>query len=75
MRISSPVGEYDYRLERVTFRDGRLEVLGRLGEWETTTVLDGSDLRNLLRKVAFPLALGGGLLLVTKRLRRVWVDV
>lgn len=71
MRISSPIGEYDYRVERVTFRDGRLEVLGRLGEWQTTTFLDRSDLLILLRKIAFPLMLGGGLLAVTKRLRRV----
>ena len=71
MRISSPVGEYDYHVERVALRDGRLEVIGRLGEWETTTFLDRSDLRNLLRKVAPALTVGSGIWVVTKWLRRV----
>ena len=71
MKINSPIGEYDYRVERVSFREGRLEVLGRLGEWETTTVLEPSDLLLLLRKVAVPLVLAGGFFAVTRRLRRV----
>jgi hypothetical protein len=71
VKISSPVGEYDYHVEHVTLRDGRLEVIGRLGEWETTTFLDRSDLRNLLRKVAPALMVGSGIWVVTKWLRRV----
>jgi hypothetical protein len=71
VKINSPIGEYDYRVERISVRDGRLEVLGRLGEWETTTILEPSDLLPLLRKVAWPLVLAGGLFAVTRRLRRV----
>jgi hypothetical protein len=71
VKINSPVGEYEYHLERVAFRDGRLEVLGRLGQWHTTTIFEAADLSNLLRKSAFPLMLAGGLWAVTRRVRRV----
>ena len=71
MKISSPVGEYEYHLERLTFSRGRLEVLGRLGQWQTTTILEPADLWNLLRKSAFPLMLTAGLFAVTRRARRV----
>lgn len=71
MKISSPIGDYDYRIERVKLRRGRLEVLGRLGEWETTTILEPADVLNVLRKMAIPLILGGSLLAVTRRRRRV----
>lgn len=71
MKISSPVGEYEYHLERLTFTGGHLEVLGRLGQWQTTTILEPADLWNLLRKAAFPLMLATGLWAVTRRVRRV----
>lgn len=71
MKIDSPVGEYDYRLDGVRFHDGRLEVIGHLGQWQTKTIFERSDLLNLLRKSAFPLVLVTGLLAVTRRLRRV----
>ncbi len=71
MKISSPVGDYEYRVDRVRFHDGRLEIDGSLGQWKTTTILDASDLRKLLRKSFFPLLVTGGLVAVTRRLRRV----
>lgn len=71
VKISSPIGDYDYRVERVTVRAGRLEVLGHLGQWETTTFLEPSDLWKLLRKSAFPALAAGGVWAVTRRLRRV----
>jgi hypothetical protein len=71
VKINSPIGEFDYRVEHVAFRDGRLEVAGRLGEWETTTIVEASDFLGLVRRLARPLALAAGLLLVTRRLRRV----
>ena len=70
MKINSPIGEFDYRVERVGFRDGHLEVAGRLGEWETTTIVEPSDFLSLLRKLALPLTLGG-LLFVTRCRGRV----
>jgi hypothetical protein len=71
VKISSPIGEYDYRVERVAFRGGHLEVLGRLGEWQTTTILDASDLAALIRKARVPAALAAALLAVTWRRSRV----
>lgn len=71
MKISSPIGEYDYRLDGVAVRDGRLEVSGRLGEWETKTIVEPSDLLGLLRRSVIPLTLLAGLRLVTRRRRRV----
>ena len=71
MKISSPVGEYEYQVERVAFRAGRVEILGRLGQWETTTILDGSDLRRVLRKSVVPLLLAAGLVAVTRGRKRV----
>jgi hypothetical protein len=71
VKISSPIGEYDYRVERVAFRGRRLEIVGRLGQWETTTILEPSDLRNLLRNSVIPAILVSGAWVVTRRLRRV----
>ena len=71
MKISSPVGEYEYQVERVAFRSGRIEILGRLGQWETTAILDKSDLRALLRKSVVPIMFGAGLVAVTRGLKRV----
>lgn len=71
MKITSPIGEYDYRLDGVAFRAGRLEVSGRLGEWETKTVVEPSDLLGLLRRSVIPLTLLAGLRLVTRRRGRV----
>jgi hypothetical protein len=71
VKITSPIGDYDYRVERVALRGGQIEVDGRLGEWETTMVLERSDLLGMLRKVALALMLGFGLFAVTRRRRRV----
>jgi hypothetical protein len=71
VKISSPIGEYEYRVERLRLHDRRLEVQGSLGQWETTTILDGGDLRKLLRKSAFPFAFIAVLLAVTTRRKRV----
>lgn len=71
MKISSPLGDYEYHVERVAISQGRLEVVGRLGQWQTTTIVEPADMRNLLRKTAFPLLLGAAAVTVTRRLRRV----
>jgi hypothetical protein len=71
VKIKSPVGEYEYRVERVTFHAGRLEVLGSLGQWQTTTIIEPADFWNLLRKSAFPALVIGGAWIVTRRFRRV----
>lgn len=71
VRISSPIGEYDYHVDRVAYRDRRVEVLGRLGEWQTTTIIEPSDLLALLRNRGVMLVLAGAALAVTRRLTRV----
>ena len=71
MKIRSPLGDYDYRVERVAVRNGQLEVTGRLGQWETTMVVERSDLAELGRRAAPALVLLGTVALVTRRRRRV----
>ena len=71
MKIVSPIGEYDYRVDGVTFRGGNLEVVGHLGQWETDTVLEASDLRALAVRALPPVALLFALCVVTRRLKRV----
>ena len=49
MRIKSPVGEYDYEVTALRLgRDG-LEVDGRLGQWQTTMVVEPKDLAPLAK--------------------------
>lgn len=71
MKVTTPLGDYDYRIERVALRDRHLEVKGRMGEWETTMVLDGSDLVEAGKRVGPVLALIGAIAVVTRRRRRV----
>lgn len=71
MKVRSPLGDYDYRVERVGVRDGQLEVAGRLGQWETTMVVERSDLVGLARRGVPVLALFCAIALVTRRHGRV----
>jgi hypothetical protein len=71
VKITTPLGDYDYRVERIGVRDGRLVVDGRLGEWETTMVVDRSDLLELVRRAAPALALISAGAFVALRHRRV----
>ena len=71
MKVQTPLGDYDYRVERVALRDGRLEVDGRLGEWETTMVVERSDLLDLARRFGPVLGLLSAAALVTWRQKRV----
>lgn len=68
VKILSPLGEFDYRVERVALRDGQLRVTGRLGQWETTTVVERPE---LLRMAVPVLATVCALYLVTRRPKRV----
>lgn len=71
MKISSPIGEYDYHVDRVSLRGGQVEVVGHLGQWETTTVIERSELIALLARAALAVAGIYALCLVTRRSRRV----
>ena len=71
MKVRSPLGDYDYRVERVAVRDGQLEVTGSLGQWETTMVVERSDLIELARRSAPALAAVCAIALLTRRHKRV----
>ena len=71
MKIRSPLGDYDYRVERVAVRDGQLEVTGRLGQWETTMVVERADLAELGRRLAPAVALLCAIAFVSRRRKRV----
>jgi hypothetical protein len=71
VKIRSPLGDYDYRVERVAVRDGQLEVTGSLGQWETTMVVERADLIELARRAAPALAVVCAIALVTRRRKRV----
>ena len=71
MRVSTPLGDYDYRFERIAVRGGQLEVAGRLGEWETAMVVERSDLVEAGKRVVPALVLFGTIMLVTRRRSRV----
>jgi hypothetical protein len=71
VKVATPLGDYDYRIERVALRDGGLEVKGRMGEWETTMTVERSDLVEAGKRVGPGLVLIGAIALVTCRRRRV----
>jgi hypothetical protein len=56
MKIKSPLGEYEYRVTGVRVGRGGVEVDGGLGQWETTMVVEPSDLAAWGRRAALPVA-------------------
>jgi hypothetical protein len=71
VKVATPLGDYDYRIERVTLRDGQLEVTGRMGEWETKMLVERSDLLEAGKRIGPALVLLGAIALVTRRRGRV----
>jgi hypothetical protein len=69
MKVISPIGEYQYEVKRVAFRRGRLEVVGALGEWETTMVVEPSDWLELARRAAPALTALGAIALAVAAAR------
>jgi hypothetical protein len=70
MKVTSPIGEYDYEVKRIGFNAGRIEVVGSLGQWETTMAIEPSDWLALARRAAPALAVAGALLLAVRAGRR-----
>ena len=68
MRVTSPVGEYEYRVRGVSFERGRIVVAGNLGVWETTMEIEPRDWLELGRWVALPAAVVGLTALGLRRL-------
>jgi hypothetical protein len=57
MKVTSPVGEYEYRVNRVRMgRGGRIVIDGNLGVWDTTMEIDPGDWLRLGRRLAKPAA-------------------
>jgi hypothetical protein len=56
MKITSPVGEYEYRVQSVRLDGGRIVVAGNLGVWDTTMEIEPGDWLKLARRLAAPAA-------------------
>jgi hypothetical protein len=54
VKVSSPVGDYEYRVQSVRFDRGRIVVAGNLGVWDTTMEIEPADWARLARRLARP---------------------
>lgn len=70
MRVSSPVGEYEYTVESVTVEGGRIVVAGKMGMWKSSMVIEPSDFANAAKWAARPAGMVGAVLLAGAALRR-----
>jgi hypothetical protein len=72
VKVTSPVGEYEFLIKDVRFEHGSLVVDGSLGVWETTMSIEPADWLALARRVSTPLAVlaGGAAALAAVRRRR-----
>lgn len=73
MKVTSPVGDYEYEIKSVRLEGGSLVVEGNLGVWETTMSIEPADWARLARRASKPLAvLAGGAAAVAaaRRIRR-----
>ena len=69
MKIDTPLGAYEYRVERARIGRRGLEITGSLGEWETTTVIGPADLAAAARR-ATPVLVLVALGVAARRVRR-----
>jgi hypothetical protein len=63
MKVSSPVGDYEYSVDRVRREGASLLIDGHLGVWETTMTIEPRDW-------ARPVALLGAVVLARRLIRR-----
>jgi hypothetical protein len=70
MKVSSPVGDYEYSVRSVRVEGGRVLVDGNLGVWETTMVIEPSDWVALAKRAALPAAVVALAVASRRRLRR-----
>jgi hypothetical protein len=69
VKVTSPVGEYEYLVKRVRLDHGSVAIDGSLGVWETTMSIEPSDWLRLARRAAAPVALLAAVA-AARRLRR-----
>ena len=58
MQVISGAGEFEIVVERVEVRDASLVMIGKMGIWESETIIDQSELPQLLRVALTPRVLG-----------------
>lgn len=70
MRVTSPVGDFPYTVERLTWKDRALVVDGRMGTWPARVEIASRDLADVARLARTPITVAGVIaLLVLLRLR------
>jgi hypothetical protein len=72
VKVTSPVGDYEYEVKSVRLQGGSLVVEGNLGVWETTMSIEPADWARLARHSAKPLAVAAGGVAAVAAARRIW---
>jgi hypothetical protein len=61
MQVISGAGEFEIVVERVEIRDTSLVMIGKMGIWESETLIGQEELPHLLRVALTPRVLGWAL--------------
>ena len=61
MQVISGAGEFEIAVERVEVRDTSLVMVGKMGIWESETIIDQAEIPGLLRVSLTPRVLGWAL--------------
>ncbi|HYX86960.1 MAG TPA: hypothetical protein VE777_18470 [Gaiellales bacterium] len=59
MRVTSPVGDFPYAVDRIAVEGRRLVAYGRMGAWPSRVELGPEDARDLGRAAWRPLVVAG----------------
>jgi len=54
MRFNSGLGEFDLTIDRVEIRDDKYVLVGRMGVWDSETIMEPEELVGLYLKSARP---------------------
>lgn len=68
MKVATPFGEFPFEFRRLERRNASLVVVGILGGFETSVIVESADLRRIARGVAIP-AVAAALLIAYRRRR------
>lgn len=58
MKVISGAGEFEIVVERVEVRESSVVLVGKMGIWESETIVDQEELPHLLRVALRPRVLG-----------------
>jgi hypothetical protein len=58
MQVISGAGEFEILVERVEVRDSSVVMVGKMGIWESETIIDLAEIPRLLRVALTPRVLG-----------------